>query len=726
MRRLLILLIFSATLAGMIVAVVHRDADAYSCNLGAGGCGYFTDSFASADWNVLPDPALQGVNSSTELINAIHWYLFTSTSYQAHVGAAFIIDNMLNYRGTTGVPVGGGVSAGITYAKNNYNTWVDLINFYASPKSSSYGIQWSYWPSESTFCGSGGKVDSGYDPVRGDAVFYRMPAYGTFNCDYEYTHSMPEIRFFWPGGTFDIGTLCGNIQDSANKIPPPDEMPIATIVINCASGAQQATVNFSDPDGATTGYITINGYTSPSVSSGGNRTIGIPTSYTTPYTQQNVYLHVKDVGTVAPPNTYAIFQAQTDVPCATFGCGSLDLTPDRLDPYMTNFTLGVSVVAQNGVPAPAGATLSIQVTPPAGATYSFAGSHAANVSGSVASYTFTVPGPTTKTGLYTVSWTLTGSGVNQTCPGSFPVVFLPYLNVYGGDVLVGSSPAYSGGASACALNSSSGIFGWNSRSAGYPGAGAQYAVLTLGTITTPLAGQIEDFASALGSTNTPPIGLSFANTYTPVDNTKINTSLGMFGGYGGMVTSDCDFTSDLTTAPTNTDLTLAGHSVAAGTKETQYVTGHDVYISGNISYASTGGWTGASQIPYFKLVVAGGDIYISNTVTQLDGVYVAESSGGAGGRIFTCASAIRGPINPAVAGYYATCNQKLVINGVFVARQVRFLRTNGSLGQARNTDNVNSNHSAEVFNYTPEVWLPRGANITGSGYTAITGLPPVL
>ena len=167
--------------------------------------------------------------------------------------------------------------------------------------------------------------------------------------------------------------------------------------------------------------------------------------------------------------------------------------------------------------------------------------------------------------------------------------------------------------------------------------------------------------------------------------------------------------------------------MATSSSVIRYVSGAVVFISGNIVYASTGGWANISQIPYFKLVVVGGDIYINRTVTQLDGIYVAESdSAGNKGRIYTCATGLRAAINPTSANYYSNCNSKLTINGAFVARQVQFLRTSGSLGQANSTDTLSTNSSAEVFNYTPELWLPRGASLPDSGYTAITGLPPIL
>lgn len=153
----------------------------------------------------------------------------------------------------------------------------------------------------------------------------------------------------------------------------------------------------------------------------------------------------------------------------------------------------------------------------------------------------------------------------------------------------------------------------------------------------------------------------------------------------------------------------------------------DVYISRNISY-NTSGWGAPGDIPSFKLVVVGGNIYIGAGVTKLDGIYAAELKAGVGGGIYTCAKGNSLPWNPSTdyaTGYYQACKQQLVVTGAFIAKTMHFLRTYGSVGQSSG-DTLGSNHAGEVFQYTPELWLPRGANVPDSGYDAITGLPPIL
>lgn len=722
---------------GMIgLAILQPKSEAAGCVPSqAQACGYFTGGYVSATDNVLPNPALSGVNASgltnaqkvQTFIGAVHYWMYRST-YRARVGAAFIIDSMLSYREPAGQPltgpVGGGQTAGISYvtANNNanYNRWVALVNYYGSSTSSSYGIQWGYYPSKSSFCS--GRLDSGYDPGVNDVALYHTPGYGTGNCDYEWTHSMPEIRFFWPGGTFEIGTLCGNVQDSAGQIPGPDQMPTATMTVACTASQQQvATVNFSDADGATSGYITINGWTSSSVASGGARQIPIPTSVTSPTNVQNVYLHVKDVGPVAPPNVYAIFQAQTSVPCVSYGCG-IAITPSAIDPFMT-YQATVSITT-TGSGVPSGSTVNLTITPPSGVAYSYNNTQGVSGSGSPVSTVFNNIPATGRTGVYTAKATITTSSGGTSCTTTFPVVYLPYLNVYGGDVMTGASPMYSGGSSTCVVDTNGGIFSWNNVGSGYSGAGTQYAVQALG--------QIAHFATALKSSSTAPTGLSFANTFNPANAGWLNLGQGLFGGHFGAISDDCDFTSDLTVGPVSgasATTTITNLPATLGKGQTIiYATGN-VYISRDIAY-STSGWSTPSDVPYFKLVVVGGSIYIASGVKNLDGIYVAEPSGGIGGSIYTCAKGNGTPWNPVsdyASGYYATCNQKLTINGVFVGEQVNFLRTAGSVGlAAKSADSLATNNDAEVFNYTPEVWLPRGGGSPNGGYTAITGLPPIL
>jgi hypothetical protein len=292
--------------------------------------------------------------------------------------------------------------------------------------------------------------------------------------------------------------------------------------------------------------------------------------------------------------------------------------------------------------------------------------------------------------------------------------------------MIGSSPDAS--AMTCDQNTSAAIYSWNRGSPDYSGAGDQFAVQALGLIN--------GYASAQSSASSPPTGLSLANSPS-----------GTNGSSGtGLASSDCNFTSDISSSQqysgstVSTDLTSSNPpnpTIISGT--TTYYAKGNVYISNSIIY-TTSGWTNVSDIPYFKLIVVGGNIYIDYSVTELDGLYVAEPTDNSdgtttGGTIYTCATDPGGLSSPyyynpsgtnAISNYYSTCSKnKLTIYGSFVAQQVEFLRTSGTLGQASGDTLVN-NHAAEVFDYTPEMWLPRDNSSPSDSYTAITGLPPEL
>ena len=133
-------------------------------------------------------------------------------------------------------------------------------------------------------------------------------------------------------------------------------------------------------------------------------------------------------------------------------------------------------------------------------------------------------------------------------------------------------------------------------------------------------------------------------------------------------------------------------------------------------------------MPMLELV-AKGNIYIANGVTQLDGLYVAQPNGATGGNIYTCAQpvlpATAYPIDNTLSG---NCHNGLTINGAFVAKQVRFMRTRGTLYQSNAAEPSTSANIAEVFRFSPAVWMAQPPNQTNGvlEYDAIASLPPIL
>jgi len=327
---------------------------------------------------------------------------------------------------------------------------------------------------------------------------------------------------------------------------------------------------------------------------------------------------------------------------------------------------------------------------------------------------------------------VTPSGGSDSRIACVAIANKPYMRVYGGDVSVGNGQAGSSGT--CTTVGQAAVVGWNRGSANaYAGAGAQYATYAMH--------QIFDFATAQGNTAGAPApsGLAFANTAPSGSN---------FGGNIGSVPCITDYYGNSTTGtvPTNigSPVNLApiadgvykasttpgqavqiGGTFPSGKRVVVYVDG-DVLITSDIKFP--GNWTSGNG-PYFQLIVRG-NIYVSKDVKQLDGVYVAQRNGSTGGVIYTCAnpSLPALAITPAGGSLFGSCNNQLIINGSFVAFQVQFLRTYDTLRQSTATERgVSSSHAAEIFNYSPALWmtLPPGTTTTND-YDSITSLPPIL
>jgi hypothetical protein len=304
----------------------------------------------------------------------------------------------------------------------------------------------------------------------------------------------------------------------------------------------------------------------------------------------------------------------------------------------------------------------------------------------------------------------------------------PYVRVYGGDVSAGNGFATT--PDTCTTNPQGAVVGWNNEGPSFSGAGAQFATYAMK--------QIFDFATALGNTGGAQAGsgLAFANK-TP--------SGGTFGGtFGALPCASNFFATKGTTTPaaspinvgglatnTYTGTAPAGQAVQIGgnlggsQKVVVYVDG-DVLITGDIKFP--GSWTTANP-PYFQLIVRG-NIYISQNVKQLDGIYSAQPNGAAGGIIYTCANTglPATAVAPAGGGAFTSCKNQLIVNGSFVARQVQFLRVNGTLRQsAANEPGNATSHAAEIFNYSPALWMTMPPGITTTNdYDSVTSLPPIL
>ena len=188
------------------------------------------------------------------------------------------------------------------------------------------------------------------------------------------------------------------------------------------------------------------------------------------------------------------------------------------------------------------------------------------------------------------------------------------------------------------------------------------------------------------------------------------------------------------------DLTIGTSVIPRNHQIAVYVEGN-VFINGNISYQT--GATNISELPNLY-IIAKGNIYIDNDVTNIDGTFIAQTDGpdvNDKGNIYTCTDS-NATLFPA-ANLATACDKQLVVNGGLIAQEVRFLRTAGSIDtstssvETPNYSNGTGTGAAEVINYTPEVYLapsplrnPNATNTnTGSAgagrYDAIKSLPPI-
>lgn len=303
-------------------------------------------------------------------------------------------------------------------------------------------------------------------------------------------------------------------------------------------------------------------------------------------------------------------------------------------------------------------------------------------------------------------------------PACVTVGTSPYFQVFNGDVLAGALFA-----SEClpTATPSGTIRAFNKGGASYAGSGVQIAAFSAGTVQGFVSASITGLSAAANPKA--PVGLTFANT--PADPTK------PYGGEFAQHVCLPDYWSYRTSVQAGGH-TIASPSINKNNGQIVFVDG-DVYIkadgSGRGPNFVGSGWD-AKDMPYFW-VVASGDIYIDSQVETMDGVYVALPRNATdGGRIYTCAvdDGAGGLKKPTSQDMVQRCNQQLVVNGAFVAKQVKLLRTFGTLEGSTTSDTPSSTQAAEVFNFSPEVWLKSPVVIpsTTLKYDYVTSLPPVL
>jgi hypothetical protein len=322
------------------------------------------------------------------------------------------------------------------------------------------------------------------------------------------------------------------------------------------------------------------------------------------------------------------------------------------------------------------------------------------------------------------------------------IVAKPYVKIFGNDAAVGgkfadkTATTCTPGATDTGLNSAA-FWAFDKKlssgsGSSYSGSSSQFATVALGQ---------NQFFSSAGNRNgqsqpNPPSGLSFGNMIA----TGSSGAYGPAPDYGGLYgTGRCipnyfsahsNAGADSRIGQVTINSVGSPASVPAGPNNVVFVDGN-AYIGDNITFANSNGWASISAIPNYYLIVRG-NIYIDKNVHALDGVYIAQpSSLGVGGNIYTCTDGFN---LIAKSNLYSSCQNKLTITGSFIANQVRYLRTRGTVNNSTPNETSGSDNIAEIFDFSQEMYLapqPAVLNSVNGGssssrYDSITSLPPIL
>ncbi|MCA9328535.1 hypothetical protein KC959_02090, partial [Candidatus Saccharibacteria bacterium] len=361
--------------------------------------------------------------------------------------------------------------------------------------------------------------------------------------------------------------------------------------------------------------------------------------------------------------------------------------------------------------------------------------------GSTVSFT-SVPPPTLvigTIGVYTVDWSFTTSagdaggdcgpvGATKSAVIAFDE---PYTRFYGNDVVAGGSFKVADVCSPSAFAANISAFGaYNSGTqnhSSYIGAAAELAVFATGTNHGVLPGSQVTSRTALGE-------LAFANS---VAGAPVTASTTDFGGAfdeqlcvsevpaasGTDLTSASPVTLDALTSGTyqaTGPLAIDASSIANGNRPIVIVNG-DLVINGDITYSGAGSWSAIEQIPLVRLYA--NNIYvIGGSDRVLDGMYVARDG------FYTCSNGTAAyDFATSTAAYLAACRNKLTVNGAVIAKRIYPHRAVGNLGAGTVAEGAGSGNVAEVFNFSPELYLAliaEGRSNVNGKFDAILSLPP--
>lgn len=323
---------------------------------------------------------------------------------------------------------------------------------------------------------------------------------------------------------------------------------------------------------------------------------------------------------------------------------------------------------------------------------------------------------------------ITGSpAVTSTnCYTEVTVARRPYMRLYGNDVVSGSVLVASG--TECTSALVTGVSDVDVTSVGnidssnyYHGSAAELATIATGRIRNflPGTGSYRTSGSTLYPNNSPlRSDQNFTSGYDYLaiggGGIGIDDIGGDYSG-GGLCNEIFPDTSDWNDGgplmgngfrKRSSSQTIGTTTINAGTRVSLHVTG-DVTITGSGITYNTAGWSTTADIPLVR-IYATGNIYISGSVSQLDGLYVA------GGTIETCDEFNDSSLT--VAQIVATCGdvtgtRPLTLRGAFFANNVIFGRTGGdvSMSNPNPTSSPETSFSggtkAENLIFFPELYL---------------------
>ena len=309
-------------------------------------------------------------------------------------------------------------------------------------------------------------------------------------------------------------------------------------------------------------------------------------------------------------------------------------------------------------------------------------------------------------GQYTLKINLTDNG-NQvaTVNCGLNIVLRPYFKVYGGGVMTGSNFMNSNGT--CTNNNTpANIVAFNN---GTNGSSTDQAIFSSGYV----------------------YGMGSQNNTTRLNNLTFANNLGLNGVLGGRFNGiQCmpDYYSQLKSLQGVSVDTASSTNINVFKKGVYIYNGGDVTILKNITFPTN--TITSDGLPFMYIIVYGHNIYIKNSVTEVDAVLIAEpDNNGIGGHIYTCEDNVQ-------ANAFTSCsNTPLTIKGALLASQVHLLRTGSNNSTASSSVNATggcetSFNGAEQICMSPLYWLTNPfseiTNTTTTTTDYIQQLPPTL